>query len=107
MVFSDLTAFAHSVEDSSLGVWQTALRLSVGGNEVSAGLVHSNGGRIMLITPKAIVAMTIACFGIASSAFAQAFERSSGTGNSLPTYYGHTGAIHIGSLPQQPEFGGA
>ena len=39
--------------------------------------------------------------GIASPAFAQAFTPSYGTGNTMPTYYDSSGALHLGAAPQQ------
>jgi hypothetical protein len=50
--------------------------------------------------------------GIASPAFAQAFNRSYGTGNPMATYYDNSGALHLGvaapqhfaTVPQQNRF---
>lgn len=55
----------------------------------------------MSIRSKLIAAVAIAAFGLASPAFAQSFSRSYGTGNSLPDYYDHDGALHVGAAPQQ------
>jgi hypothetical protein len=39
--------------------------------------------------------------GIASPAFAQAYDRTYGTGNAMATYYDGSGALHVGEAPQQ------
>lgn len=49
-----------------------------------------------------IVAMAVvAAVSIASPAFAQAFDSDYGTGNTISTYYGSNGALHVGTAPQQ------
>ena len=50
---------------------------------------------------KFVVATAIAVLGLASPAFAQSFNRTEGTGNSLPSYYDSYGGLHTGIAPQQ------
>ena len=50
---------------------------------------------------KFIVAAAIAVLGLASPASAQSFNRTEGTGNSLPSYYDSRGGLHTGIAPQQ------
>jgi hypothetical protein len=50
---------------------------------------------------KLIVAAAIVTLGLAS-AFAQSFNRTDGTGNTLPSYYDSQGGLHAGTQPQQP-----
>jgi hypothetical protein len=50
---------------------------------------------------KIIAAATIAMLGLASPAFAQVFTPDTGTGNTLPSYYDGSGALHFGADPQQ------
>jgi hypothetical protein len=47
-----------------------------------------------------VIAATVATLGLSSSAFAQSFSRSDGTGANLPTYYSNDGGIHVGAMPQ-------
>ena len=44
--------------------------------------------------------ITVVAVCIASPAFAQSFDSSDGTGNSLPTYYGPHGGLHRGTATQ-------
>ena len=48
-----------------------------------------------------VVAAAIAMIGLASPASAQSFNRTEGTGNSLPSYYDSQGGFHAGIAPQQ------
>ena len=54
----------------------------------------------MTIISKFALIAAIAAVGIASPAFAQSFDSTDGTGNSLPTYYGPHGGLHRGTAPQ-------
>jgi hypothetical protein len=47
---------------------------------------------------KFIVAAAIVALGLASPASAQSFNRTEGTGNSLPSYYDSQGGLHCGLL---------
>jgi hypothetical protein len=47
---------------------------------------------------KFIVAAAIAMIGLASPAFAQSYNRTEGSGNSLPMYYDSQGGQHCGRL---------
>jgi hypothetical protein len=53
----------------------------------------------MLTKSKFIAAFAVAAL-VATPAFAQAFSRTYGTGNSMATYYSGDGTLHIGSAPQ-------
>ncbi len=55
----------------------------------------------MLTKSTLIAAVAVATIGIASPAFAQAPSTGWGTGNSVPTYYDHNGALHLGAAPQK------
>jgi hypothetical protein len=62
----------------------------------------SNVTKIAMSTrPKFIVAAAIAVLGLASPASAQSYNRTEGSGNSLPMYYDSQGGQHTGSAPQQ------
>ena len=50
---------------------------------------------------KFIVAAAIAVLGLASPASAQSYNRTEGSGNSLPMYYDSQGGFHYGIAPQQ------
>jgi hypothetical protein len=54
----------------------------------------------MLIKTKLIAAVAVAAL-IATPAFAQSFSSTYGTGNSMPTYYGQDGGLHLGTAQQQ------
>jgi len=60
-------------------------------------------GKAMSTRSKLIVAAAIAALGFSSSAFAQSFNRSDGTGNELPAYYDKDGGLHAGIAPQQKQ----
>ena len=47
-----------------------------------------------------VIAATVATLGLSSSAFAQSFSRSDGTGNNLPAYYDNEGSLQHGVAPQ-------
>jgi len=50
---------------------------------------------------KIAAAATLLAASIASPAFAQAFDATYGTGNPMPTYYDHDGALHLGTPAEQ------
>ena len=52
----------------------------------------------MLTKSKLIAAATIAALGLASPASAQSYNRTEGSGNSLPMYYDSQGGQHCGRL---------
>jgi hypothetical protein len=54
----------------------------------------------MLTKSTLIAAVAVATLSIASPAFAQAFSRGWGTGNSMPTSYDHNGALRLGAAPE-------
>jgi hypothetical protein len=47
---------------------------------------------------KFVVAAAITVLGLASPAFAQSYNRTEGSGNSLPMYYDSQGGQHCGQL---------
>jgi len=54
----------------------------------------------MLTKSTLIAAVAVATVSIATPAFAQAFAKGWGTGNSMTTYYDHNGALNLGAAPQ-------
>lgn len=59
----------------------------------------SNVAKIAMSTrSKFIVAIAIAVLGLASPASAQSYNRTEGSGNSLPMYYDSQGGQHCGRL---------
>jgi len=55
----------------------------------------------MLTKSKIAVVAAIAMLGLSSTAFAQAFSSSYGTGNVQSSYFDSNGALHQGTAPQQ------
>ncbi|MGC1779531.1 MAG: hypothetical protein WBB34_16465 [Xanthobacteraceae bacterium] len=54
----------------------------------------------MLIKSTLIAAAAVAAISFTSPAFAQAFSKGWGSGNSVATYYDHDGGLHLGAAPQ-------
>jgi hypothetical protein len=55
----------------------------------------------MLTKSTLIAAVAVATISIASPAFAQAFSRGWGTGNSVAAYYDRDGDLHLGAAPPE------
>jgi len=56
----------------------------------------------MITMSKLAVVATILATSIATPAFAQAFDGDYGTGNTLPSYYDQSGALHAGVAAATP-----
>jgi hypothetical protein len=57
----------------------------------------------MVQKTKMVIIAAVAASSFAAPAFAQAFSRSWGTGNELPSYYDSDGGLHVGFPPSHEQ----